>query len=72
MNGEMSGRPKASPVNIEAFLPKYDDDTDLPLPNLSENPTHEELLAFAHAHPIIKHAIRTFRAKIVEIKKISN
>jgi DNA polymerase-3 subunit gamma/tau len=62
----------ASLVNVEAYMPKYEEPTDNVLPKLSENPTQEELLAYAHAHPLIRHAIRTFRAKIVEIKKISD
>ncbi|HSU25388.1 MAG TPA: hypothetical protein VLI65_05370, partial [Pyrinomonadaceae bacterium] len=39
------------------------------LPTLPENPTDEELLAYAQAHPRVKKAMRVFRAKIVEIRK---
>lgn len=45
------------------------DETDAALPSLPENPTDEQLLAYAQAHPRVKKVIRIFRAKIVEIKK---
>jgi DNA polymerase-3 subunit gamma/tau len=40
------------------------------LPVLPENPTEEQLLAYAHAHPLVKKAMRIFRGKIVDIKKL--
>jgi DNA polymerase III subunit gamma/tau len=50
--------------------PTFDDaGTDTALPELPENPTEEQLLAYAQAHPRVKKAMRIFRAKIVEIKK---
>ena len=71
-NGHSIEKPRTEPTAyVETYIPKFDDASDAPLPKLSEDPTEEELLAYARAHPLIKHAIRTFRAKIVEIKKIS-
>lgn len=40
------------------------------LPALSEQPTEAELLAFANAHPSVRSAMRVFRAKIVNVKKL--
>ena len=40
------------------------------IPVLPENPTQEELLIYAHNHPMVKKALRIFRGKIVEIKKL--
>jgi len=34
------------------------------MPTLSENPTEEEMLAYAQAHPLVKKALRIFRGKI--------
>jgi hypothetical protein len=54
-------------------MPKFEDGAaSAPLPELSDDPSDEELLAHAQAHPLIRHALRTFRAKIVEIKKITD
>jgi DNA polymerase-3 subunit gamma/tau len=51
-------------------IPNFDDeDAPVELPVLSENPTEEELLAYAHAHPLVRKALRIFRGKIVEVKK---
>jgi DNA polymerase-3 subunit gamma/tau len=42
------------------------DDNDIP--TLPENPTEEDLLAYAERHPIIRRVKRVFRAKIVEVR----
>lgn len=39
------------------------------MPALSAEPTNEELLEYAKAHPAVRAAMRTFRAKIVEVKR---
>jgi DNA polymerase-3 subunit gamma/tau len=64
-----TNKPSAE-LDIESYMPKYEEPLETPLPKLSDDPTEEELVAFANAHPIIRHAIRRFRAKIVEIKKV--
>ncbi|HEX8639177.1 MAG TPA: hypothetical protein VF692_14000, partial [Pyrinomonadaceae bacterium] len=52
-------------------IPDFDTEENAgELPELPENPTEEQLLAYAHAHPLVKKALRIFRGKIVEIKKI--
>ncbi len=43
---------------------------DVELPVLGIEPTPEELLEFANAHPSVRTAMRVFRAKIIEVKKI--
>jgi len=40
------------------------------LPTLADNPTETELRDFAGAYPSVRAAMRVFRAKIVEVKKI--
>lgn len=51
--------------DFSAFIPNLDEDeTETELPVLSDNPTEEELLAYAHAHPLVKKALRIFRGKI--------
>lgn len=50
--------------------PSFDeDDAPVELPKLSENPTEQELHDYAQAHPVIKKAMRVFRAKITEVRK---
>lgn len=67
-NGTAAATAKAKP-SFE--IPDFDaDDADIELPVLSENPTQEELLAYAHAHPLVRKTLRTFRGKIIEVKKL--
>ncbi len=40
------------------------------IPVLPENPTEEEMWYYAENHPLVKKALRIFRAKIVEIEKV--
>ena len=55
-----------SAFNIPVFEEENESDE---IPILPDNPTHEDLLAYAHAHPLVKKALRIFRGKIVEIKQ---
>jgi DNA polymerase-3 subunit gamma/tau len=50
--------------------PDFDDEIDEELPVLSDDPTEEEMLEYAHRHPLVKKALRIFRGKIVEVKKV--
>jgi len=53
-------------------IPNFDiEDENEELPVLSENPTPEELLAYAQKHPNVKKVLRAFRGKIIEVKKLS-
>jgi len=42
---------------------------DVELPILSDDPTDDELMAYAKAHPAVRAAMRVFRGKIIEIKR---
>ncbi len=46
------------------------EDETLPLPELSDDPTEEELWHYAQSHPVTKKLIRIFRGKLVEVKKL--
>ncbi len=54
------------------FVPPDLDPVDEPYEpiSLAENATDEELLTYAANHPLAKRAMRIFRAKIVEVKRI--
>ena len=60
--------PARAPLNIQ--IPKFEeDDAVVELPKLSENPTEEELFAYANAHPDIRKLMRIFRAKVIDVNK---
>ena len=46
-----------------------DEPEDAEVPTLSDNPTEEEMLAFANRHPLIRKVRRAFRATVVEVRK---
>ena len=63
----------AAPAKAKPFfeIPNFDTDDDSEeLPVLPENPSPEEMLAYAQKHPAVKKVIRAFRGKIVEVKQI--
>jgi DNA polymerase III subunit gamma/tau len=71
-NGTAAAAPARAKRTYDEIIPAFSDDGDMSqLPKLSENPTEEELLEYAHAHPLVRKALRIFRGKIVEIKKES-
>jgi DNA polymerase III subunit gamma/tau len=51
------------------FEPEDEIEDDVELPTLSDDPTEEELLAYAERHPLVRKVKRAFRAKIVEVRK---
>ena len=53
-----------------SIIPVYQSEEDEELPELDENPTEDELMNYAAAHPVVKKALRIFRAKVVEVRKI--
>lgn len=60
----------APAFDISPYMPKLDEDeSETDLPKLSENPTEAEMLEYAQAHPLVKKAMRIFRAKIVSVEK---
>lgn len=67
-SGAATAPAKSKPIfEIPNF--DIDDETD-ELPVLPENPTQEEMLAYAQKHPLVKKVIRAFRGKIVDVKKL--
>lgn len=64
----------AAPAFVSPIFtpPVFEQEELAEIPKLSENPTEQELLAFALAHPAVKKAMRVFRAKITEVKKMEN
>ena len=49
--------------------PVFEDVPAGELPVLSEDPSEDELLAYANAHPVVRKALRIFRGKIVEVNR---
>jgi DNA polymerase III subunit gamma/tau len=49
--------------------PVFDDGPAGELPTLSDDPSEDELIAYANAHPVVKKALRIFGGKIIEVKK---
>jgi DNA polymerase III subunit gamma/tau len=70
-NGDSSFTVAPANEKYLSIIPDFDvEENSGELPVLPENPTEEQLLAYAHAHPLVKKAMRIFRGKIVDIKKI--
>lgn len=61
----------AAPALSPVFTPPVLGESEEPgePASLPENATEEELLAYASGHPLVKKAMRIFRAKIVEVKR---
>ena len=71
-NGRSNGSGTAAAPARETPVytpPVFDDEPVGELPILSDDPTEDELLAYANAHPIVKKALRIFGGKILEVKK---
>lgn len=67
-NGSAAANARTVPVFTP---PSFDtDETDDEIPTLADDPTDADLLDYAHRHPVAKRAMRIFRAKIVEVKRI--
>jgi hypothetical protein len=60
--------PSRAPLNLQ--IPNFEEeDAKIELPVLSDNPTEEELFAYANAHPMVRKAMRIFRAKVIAVSK---
>ncbi len=58
-------------VSIDpAYLPPVVEEEIQPLPELSENPSEEELFEYANRHPDIRRIARVLRARVVEVRKL--
>ncbi|MGQ0542346.1 MAG: DNA polymerase III subunit gamma/tau [Blastocatellia bacterium] len=59
----------APAFDISAYAqPVFEEDVPIERPVLSENPTEDELKAWAATHPTVRAAMRAFRAEIVSVK----
>ncbi|MEZ5425866.1 MAG: DNA polymerase III subunit gamma/tau [Pyrinomonadaceae bacterium] len=66
-----NGTAFAPALEIPDLMPDFDEDlNEAPPFELPENPTEEEMYQFAQNHPLVKKALRIFRGKIIEIKRI--
>jgi len=69
-NGQTNGSATApSRIIPDVFQTFEDESNPESLPSLPANPTREELLAYANAHPTVRNVLKIFRGKIVEIEK---
>jgi hypothetical protein len=66
-NGAAGTAPAFDISAIKADLAPKDEPIDLP--ELGDQPSEDEMLNYAKAHPVVRSAMRVFRAKIVDVKK---
>lgn len=59
--------PARQPLKIT--IPDFSDEVSGELPELSADPTEDEMILYANAHPSIRRAMRIFRAKITGAEK---
>lgn len=60
----------AATARVKINIPDFDTENESDeIPVLPENPSDEDLFAYAQNHPVVKRAIRVLRGKIVEVKK---
>lgn len=57
-------------LNIE--IPELDDETEIETFKLSDDPTDEELRKYAKTLPSVRHALKIFRANIVNVSLIND
>lgn len=71
-NGQNGSSAAAAPaLDIVPFTaPVFDETPVIEMPELSANPTEEELLAYANADPVVRSALRVFRGTIREVRKL--
>ena len=67
-NGHSNGNTETE-RKTPVYVPPTFDEPETELPVLSDDPTEEELMAYAKAHPLVRKALRIFRGEITEVKK---
>lgn len=68
VNGNGAAATRA-PIDL-SFMPSLDEAEDTgEIPALPEDPTEQDLYAFAGKHPTVKRALRVFRGKVIGVKK---
>ena len=60
-----AAKPAFDVAALRAEIDPFEEDT--PLPELSSDPTPEELQQYARAHPAVRSIMRVFRAKVVDV-----
>lgn len=58
----------APAIDMRNFIPADDVDDDAEVPVLPTDPTEDELMAFAKAHPKVRRALKIFRGKIDSVR----
>ncbi|MBC7900889.1 MAG: hypothetical protein H7070_12650, partial [Saprospiraceae bacterium] len=66
-----NGGTAAAPArDTSAYVPPvFDDGEGIEIGKLPDDPTEEELYAYANSLPVVKKALRIFRGKLVDVKK---
>jgi hypothetical protein len=68
-NGSAAAAARA--LDIRSMIPDLDAEAPADKTvSLGENPSETELLEFARSHPVVRSVLRTFRGKIVEVRKL--
>ena len=61
----------AARIKPNFIIPEFEDeDESAEIPVLPENPTEEQLWEFAQKHPLLKQALRIFRGKLIEVRRV--
>ncbi|MCY7375056.1 MAG: DNA polymerase III subunit gamma/tau [Pyrinomonadaceae bacterium] len=62
----------AAPAKIKSnfVIPDFDENESTEMPVLPENPTEEQMWEYAQKHPLVKKALRIFRGKLIEVRKV--
>lgn len=69
-NTQPSAAAAARAYDIRGIVPEAEAEPDnFELPALIADPSEEELLAYANAHPAVKRALKIFRGRIVKVEK---
>ena len=67
-----NGSAAAPARDLSRFMPPVaEDEGPVELPELSSDPTPDELVNYARAHPVVRRAMRIFRAEIVSVEPLA-
>jgi len=71
-NGNSNGSASAAAPALDVVpfsIPEFEEEPEMEAPVLSENPTEEELIAYAKADRTVRTALKIFRGTIKEVRK---
>jgi DNA polymerase-3 subunit gamma/tau len=72
-SGTGNGSAAAPARDLSRFMPPaVEDEGPAELPELSSDATPDELLNYARAHPVVRRAMRIFRAEIVSVEPLAD